>query len=72
MVDPRLKGQVPAKCLHQAVAVTAMCLQEQPSSRPHISDIVVALEYLAAHSNKNNTTTSELQTNTNPTKNQLE
>ncbi|KAJ1397572.1 Serine/threonine-protein kinase, active site [Sesbania bispinosa] len=48
MVDPLLQGNFPLRCLHQAIAITAMCLQEQPKFRPLISDIVVALEYLAS------------------------
>ncbi|KAE9603497.1 putative protein kinase RLK-Pelle-RLCK-VIIa-1 family [Lupinus albus] len=50
IVDPLLRGNFPVRCLHQAVAITTMCLQEQPKVRPHISDIAVALEYLASHS----------------------
>lgn len=48
LVDPSLQGRFPVRCLHHAVAITAMCLQEQPTFRPLISDIVVALEYLAS------------------------
>ncbi|XP_062101152.1 probable serine/threonine-protein kinase PBL21 [Humulus lupulus] len=48
LVDPILQGHYPVRCLHHAIAITAMCLQEQPTYRPHISDIVVALEYLAS------------------------
>ncbi|XP_057435164.1 probable serine/threonine-protein kinase PBL21 isoform X2 [Lotus japonicus] len=48
MVDPLLQGRFPSRCLHQAIAITAMCLQEQPKFRPLITDIVVALEYLAS------------------------
>ncbi|KAK7351809.1 hypothetical protein VNO77_11520 [Canavalia gladiata] len=48
MVDPLLQGNFPLRCLHQAIAITAMCLQEQPKFRPLIGDIVVALEYLAS------------------------
>ncbi|KAI5660905.1 hypothetical protein M9H77_20228 [Catharanthus roseus] len=47
MVDPLLEGRFPVRCLHHAIAIAAMCLQEQPSFRPIIDDIVVALEYLA-------------------------
>lgn len=54
LLDPHLEGLVPARCLHHAVAVTAMCLQEQPTYRPMIGDIVVALEYLAAQSSESN------------------
>ncbi|CAI9117106.1 OLC1v1018443C1 [Oldenlandia corymbosa var. corymbosa] len=48
MVDPLLEGRIPVRCLHHAVAIAAMCLQEQPSFRPIIGDIVVALEYLSS------------------------
>ncbi|CAN4095500.1 unnamed protein product [Withania somnifera] len=48
MVDPALDGQFSARCLHHAVAVTAMCLQEQANFRPNITDIVAALDYLVA------------------------
>ena len=51
MVDPLLHENFPVRCLHQAMAITAMCIQEQPKFRPLIGDIVVALEYLASHSN---------------------
>ncbi|WJX36142.1 putative serine/threonine-protein kinase pbl21 [Trifolium repens] len=50
MADPLLQGCLPNRCLHQAIAITAMCLQEQPKVRPLIGDIVVALEYLASQS----------------------
>ncbi|KAD7117950.1 hypothetical protein E3N88_05218 [Mikania micrantha] len=47
VADPLLNGNYPLKCLHQAVAIASMCLQEEASTRPYISDVVVALEYLA-------------------------
>ncbi|RRT59528.1 hypothetical protein BHE74_00020973 [Ensete ventricosum] len=47
MADPLLEGKYPMKGLYQAVAVAAMCLQEEASIRPLISDVVVALEHLA-------------------------
>ncbi|GAU30171.1 hypothetical protein TSUD_311220 [Trifolium subterraneum] len=50
MADPLLQGRFPTRCLHQAIAITGMCLQEQPKFRPLIGDIVVALEYLASQS----------------------
>ena len=34
------------RALHQAVAVAAMCLQEEPSVRPLITDVVSALGVL--------------------------
>ncbi|KAG2390594.1 serine/threonine-protein kinase [Vigna angularis] len=50
IVDPLLERNYPLRCLQNAIAITAMCLQEQPNLRPPISDIVVALEYLASES----------------------
>lgn len=48
MADPKLEGNYPVKALYQALAVAAMCLQEEANTRPLISDVVTALEYLAA------------------------
>ncbi|XP_057797776.1 probable serine/threonine-protein kinase PBL23 [Salvia miltiorrhiza] len=47
LVDPLLQGEFPMKGLHQALAVVAMCLQDEASTRPLIEDVVTALEYLA-------------------------
>lgn len=59
MVDPLLEGRYPIRCLHHAVAIAAMCLQEQPSFRPIIDDIVVALEYLSSQAAADTTPESE-------------
>lgn len=48
MADPALEGQYPVRGLYQALAIAAMCVQEQPSMRPIIADIVTALNYLAS------------------------
>ncbi|KAI6669102.1 hypothetical protein NL676_003987 [Syzygium grande] len=48
MADPTLQGQYPARGLYQALAVAAMCVQEQPNTRPVIADVVTALSYLAS------------------------
>ncbi|KAL6195688.1 hypothetical protein ACLB2K_031306 [Fragaria x ananassa] len=48
MVDPLLHGQYPVRGLYQALAIAAMCVQEQPNMRPVITDIVTALNYLAS------------------------
>lgn len=48
MADPLLEENYPVKGLYQALAVAAMCLQEEASSRPLISDVVTALQYLAS------------------------
>lgn len=47
MADPVLQGQYPVRGLYQALAVAAMCVQEQPNMRPLIADVVTALSYLA-------------------------
>uniref|UniRef100_A0A0A9D466 Protein kinase domain-containing protein n=1 Tax=Arundo donax TaxID=35708 RepID=A0A0A9D466_ARUDO len=47
LVDPLLRGDYPEKDLSQAVGVAAMCLQEEASVRPYMSDAVVALGFLA-------------------------
>uniref|UniRef100_A0ACD5WT11 Uncharacterized protein n=1 Tax=Avena sativa TaxID=4498 RepID=A0ACD5WT11_AVESA len=48
MADPALEGRYPPRGLYQALAVAAMCVQEQPSMRPVIGDVVTALSYLAS------------------------
>ncbi|KAL8129878.1 hypothetical protein V2J09_019033 [Rumex salicifolius] len=48
MADPALNGMYPTRGLYQALAIAAMCLQEQPNLRPLIGDVVTALNYLAA------------------------
>ncbi|KAJ7559421.1 hypothetical protein O6H91_04G084400 [Diphasiastrum complanatum] len=50
MADPLLRGRYPMRGLYQAVAVAAMCLQEKATIRPHIGDVVTALNYLASQS----------------------
>ena len=49
MADPKLEGNYPVKALYQALAVVAMCLQDEPNTRPLISDVVTALQYLAVN-----------------------
>ncbi|XP_057864262.1 probable serine/threonine-protein kinase PBL7 isoform X2 [Cryptomeria japonica] len=48
MADPLLQGRYPMRGLYQAIAVGAMCLQEEASTRPLIGDVVTALSYLAS------------------------
>ncbi|KAL1558095.1 hypothetical protein AAHA92_08600 [Salvia divinorum] len=48
MADPALEGHYPVRGLYQALAIAAMCIQEQPSIRPNIGDIVKALKFLAS------------------------
>lgn len=44
--------------LNQAVAVSAMCLQEEPSVRPLMSDVVSALSFLGSDPDADTTTAS--------------
>ncbi|KAI9112341.1 hypothetical protein K1719_016864 [Acacia pycnantha] len=44
--DPLLKGNFPLKALKQAVAMAAMCLNEEAAARPLMSDVVSALSFL--------------------------
>ncbi|KAL6126534.1 hypothetical protein ACLB2K_074581 [Fragaria x ananassa] len=48
IADPLLQGQYPMRGMYQALAVAAMCVQEQPNMRPVIADVVTALNYLAS------------------------
>ena len=49
MVDPLLEGKYPVRGLYQALAIAAMCVQEQPNLRPVVADVVTALNYLASN-----------------------
>ncbi|XVE51139.1 hypothetical protein DITRI_Ditri02bG0015100 [Diplodiscus trichospermus] len=62
MADPLLKEKYPVKGLYQALAVAAMCLQEEADTRPLIADVVTALEFLARPKN-NDKIDAELQSN---------
>ncbi|KAK7396539.1 hypothetical protein VNO78_17617 [Psophocarpus tetragonolobus] len=57
MADPTLQGQYPPRGLYQALAVAAMCVQEQANMRPVIADVVTALSYLASQRYDPNTHT---------------
>ncbi|XP_022747924.1 probable serine/threonine-protein kinase PBL25 [Durio zibethinus] len=47
MADPLLKKRFPERGLNQAVAIAAMCLQDEASARPLMSDLVIALSFLS-------------------------
>lgn len=46
LADPLLGGDFPVRALNQAVAVVAMCLHEEATARPLMSDVVTALSFL--------------------------
>ncbi|GMH18904.1 hypothetical protein Nepgr_020745 [Nepenthes gracilis] len=46
MVDPRLQERFPARTARHMIFLTAMCVKDEPSLRPPISEVVAALEYL--------------------------
>lgn len=58
MADPLLEGKFPLKSLYQALAIAALCLQEEASNRPLISDVVTALRYIATSPNDSGETTN--------------
>lgn len=47
MADPLLDSKYPLKGLYQALAISSMCLQEEATSRPLISDVVTVLTLLS-------------------------
>ncbi|GMH10364.1 hypothetical protein Nepgr_012205 [Nepenthes gracilis] len=47
MADPRLNKEFPATSINQAVGIAAMCLQEEPTVRPLISDVVSVLGFIS-------------------------
>lgn len=48
MADPALRGQYPRRGLFQALAIAAMCVQENAAKRPSIHEVMTALSYLAS------------------------
>ncbi|XP_074563522.1 putative serine/threonine-protein kinase PBL23 [Curcuma longa] len=58
MADPLLEGKFPLKGLYQALAIAALCLQEEASNRPLISDVVTALRYVATSPNDSGETSN--------------
>ncbi|VAH18556.1 unnamed protein product [Triticum turgidum subsp. durum] len=63
MADPALQGRFPMRGLYQALAVAAMCLQEQAATRPFIGDVVTALSYLASQAYDPNAPTQHSRSN---------
>lgn len=48
LADPGLKGRFPESVLKNAVEVASMCLREEPSSRPSVREVSVALDHLVS------------------------
>ncbi|CAN0926780.1 Probable serine/threonine-protein kinase PBL7 [Linum grandiflorum] len=48
-------GEFPARAIYQALAVAAMCVQEQPNMRPAMADVITALSHLASQKNATET-----------------
>ncbi|KAL8092303.1 hypothetical protein AgCh_034559 [Apium graveolens] len=48
MADPALEGQYPEKSLYKALATALLCVQEQPSKRPRVSEVVKALDHIVS------------------------
>lgn len=47
LADPLLGKRYPMRGLYQALSVASMCIHENSANRPHISDVVTALTFLA-------------------------
>lgn len=52
IADPLLNRHFPEKDLNQLVAIAAMCLQDEASARPLISDVVTTLSFLSTTPNE--------------------
>lgn len=70
LVDPRLRGRFPPRSARHLIAVTSMCLNEEPTQRPPISEIVAALEFLASESQSPNATSTHTPTGSSPLQSQ--
>ncbi|XVF30374.1 hypothetical protein REPUB_Repub16aG0051900 [Reevesia pubescens] len=53
MADPLLEKKFPERGLNQAVAIAAMCLQDEAAARPLMSDVVTALSFLSMATEEN-------------------
>ncbi|XVE62202.1 hypothetical protein DITRI_Ditri06bG0099900 [Diplodiscus trichospermus] len=53
MADPLLEKRFPERGLNQAVAIAAMCLQDEAAARPLMSDLVMALSFLSISTEEN-------------------
>ncbi|XVE67655.1 hypothetical protein DITRI_Ditri09bG0005400 [Diplodiscus trichospermus] len=47
--DPLLRGHFSKSTMKKALEVAFLCIQENANSRPSISDVVLALDYLTSH-----------------------
>ncbi|KAJ3694555.1 hypothetical protein LUZ60_010035 [Juncus effusus] len=46
LVDPRLENNFNAKAMKRMIQVAAACLRDNACGRPHMSEVVTALEYM--------------------------
>jgi serine/threonine-protein kinase PBS1 len=60
LIDPLIEDEYPSKGLNQAVAVAAMCLQEEASVRPLMGDVVMAFSFLTTSSNESSSPSSSI------------
>ncbi|XP_021763438.1 probable serine/threonine-protein kinase PBL7 [Chenopodium quinoa] len=51
LADPLLQGKFPSQGFNKALAVAAMCLQEQQTARPMMSDVVAAIMSISSDKN---------------------
>uniref|UniRef100_A0A803LAL3 Protein kinase domain-containing protein n=1 Tax=Chenopodium quinoa TaxID=63459 RepID=A0A803LAL3_CHEQI len=60
LADPLLQGNFPSRSFYQTFAVAAMCLVENLTARPMMSDVVAAISYISSDCNLDNTNNSPL------------
>lgn len=58
LADPLLGGDFPIRALNQAIAVAAMCLHEEATTRPLMCDVVTALSFLGAEATQSSRSSS--------------
>ncbi|KMS99720.1 hypothetical protein BVRB_1g020880 [Beta vulgaris subsp. vulgaris] len=64
LVDPRLRGKFPSRSARHLIAITTMCLNEEPSQRPPISEIVLALDFIVNECRSSSTSSTAQSTPT--------
>ncbi|KAH0994536.1 hypothetical protein GBA52_018400 [Prunus armeniaca] len=69
LADPLLNREFPEKDLNQAVAIAAMCLQEEAGVRPFMSDVVTTLSFLSTTPPPPEAIPAPLPADTKPTEN---
>lgn len=49
LVDPALRGNFDGKTAHKLAIIIRLCIQDDPTRRPDMSDVVMAITYLGGN-----------------------